>query len=125
MTPNSNYTSSLMFGIQWDLVCKFLEVKTTLTTAQINSNSTNWGNYNNVKIENIDSGKYAIYNEASLGEWIKISNSYTKQDSGNEYRQIYHTKTNENEKRKRNHTSKSSNNNNGIINTIRNRNISK
>ena len=24
MTPNSNYTSSLMFGIQWDLVCKYL-----------------------------------------------------------------------------------------------------
>ena len=43
MTPDSNYTSSLMFGIQWDLVCKFLEVKGGLTTADINSNSTNVG----------------------------------------------------------------------------------
>ena len=49
MTPNSNYTSSLMFGIQWDLVCKFLEVKSGLTTADINSNSINWGNYSNIE----------------------------------------------------------------------------
>ena len=48
MTPNSNYTSSLMFGIQWDLVCKFLEVKGKLTTANINSDSITWGNYSNV-----------------------------------------------------------------------------
>jgi len=48
MTPNSNYTSSLMFGIQWDLVCKFLEVKGKLATANINSDSSTWGNYSNV-----------------------------------------------------------------------------
>ena len=48
MTPDNNYTSSLMFGIQWDLVCKFLEVKGGLTTANINSNSSTWGIYNDV-----------------------------------------------------------------------------
>ena len=48
MTPGSTYTSSLMFGIQWDLVCKYLEIKGKLATADINSNSTSWGNYNNV-----------------------------------------------------------------------------
>ena len=48
MTPNNNYTSSLMFGIQWDLVCKYLEIKGKLTTANINSDSSAWGNYNNV-----------------------------------------------------------------------------
>ena len=48
MMPNSNYTSSLLFGIQWDLVCKFLEVKSGLATANINSDSSTWGNYNNV-----------------------------------------------------------------------------
>ena len=48
MTPNNNYTSSLMFGIQWDLVCKYLEVKSALETSDINSNSTSWGNYSNV-----------------------------------------------------------------------------
>ena len=50
MSPDSNYTSSLIFGIQWDLVCKFLEVKGGLTTADINFNSSNWGNYNNTEI---------------------------------------------------------------------------
>ena len=48
-----NKISSLMYGIQWDLVCKFLEVKgnwdTTTNTAQyyIKSRSTSWGNYYN------------------------------------------------------------------------------
>ena len=37
-----------MFGIQWDLVCKYLEVKSTLEAPDINSNSTSWGNYSNV-----------------------------------------------------------------------------
>ncbi len=46
-----NKTSSLMFGIQWDLVCKFLEVKgdwdTSTNTAQyyIKENSISWGNF--------------------------------------------------------------------------------
>ena len=38
-----------MFGIQWDLVCKYLEVKGKLAIADINSNSTSWGNYSNVE----------------------------------------------------------------------------
>ena len=86
MTPDNSYTSSLMFGIQWDLVCKFLEVKGELATADINSNSTNWGNYNTSKIENIKSGKYAVFiNNTALGKWEKISNSYTKQNSGDDH----------------------------------------
>ena len=48
MTPDSNCTSSLMFGIQWDLVCKFLEVRGGLAIADINSDSSSWGNYSNV-----------------------------------------------------------------------------
>ena len=84
MTPNSNYTSSLMFGIQWDLVCKYLEVKGKLAIADINSNSTSWGNYENAKIENITSGKYAIFdtNTFNIGTWTKITNAFTKSDSG-------------------------------------------
>ena len=50
MAPDSNCTSSLMFGIQWDLVCKFLEVKSELAIADINSDSSSWGNYNNIPI---------------------------------------------------------------------------
>ena len=51
MMQNSNYTSSLMFGIQWDLVCKFLEVKSTSEIADINVDSGTWGNYSNVTIK--------------------------------------------------------------------------
>ena len=84
MTPNSNYTSSLMFGIQWDLVCKYLEVKGRLSVADIKEDSSSWGNYSNVKIENITSGKYAIMdaNTWKLGTWTKITNAFTKSDSG-------------------------------------------
>ncbi len=87
MTPDGNYTSSLMFGIQWDLVCKFLEVKGGLATADINSNSTIWGNYENAKIENITAGKYAILdtNTWKLGTWTRISNSYTKPNTSPDY----------------------------------------
>ena len=85
MTPDSKYTSSLMFGIQWDLVCKYLEVKGGLSVADINSNSTSWGNYENAKIENITSGKYAIYKNGSLGTWTTISGSYTKPNTSPDY----------------------------------------
>jgi len=39
-------TSSLLFGIQWDLILKYLETK-GVTTSELNSDSTLWGNYNN------------------------------------------------------------------------------
>lgn len=53
MYDGTDKTSSLMFGIQWDLVCKFLEERadwdTTTKTAQyyIKENSADWGNYSN------------------------------------------------------------------------------
>ncbi|MCI8618111.1 MAG: hypothetical protein HFJ60_07790 [Clostridia bacterium] len=47
MSPDGIKTSSLLFGIQWDLVCKYLEVKSGLTTAEVNSDSSSWGRYSN------------------------------------------------------------------------------
>ncbi len=53
MTPDSSKTSSLLFGIQWDLVCKFIEEKEqgennkSSIIASINSDSGEWGNYKN------------------------------------------------------------------------------
>ena len=84
MTPNSNYTSSLMFGIQWDLVCQYLKVKGGLSESDINQDSSSWGNYSNAKIENITAGKYAILDKSTfkLGTWTKITNAFTKSDSG-------------------------------------------
>ena len=42
----NGYTSSLMFGVQWDLILKYLETK-GMTQAELNEDSTNWGNYSN------------------------------------------------------------------------------
>ena len=60
-------TSSLMFGVQWDLVCKYLEGQDGLTTTTINSNSTTWGNYYNSTFV-LNRGKYAKRGSTS-GTW--------------------------------------------------------
>ena len=66
---SGNYTSSLMFGVQWDLVLKYLETKGT-AQADLKTNSTNWGNYEN-NLWNItnENSKYAIENNYELGDW--------------------------------------------------------
>ena len=48
-----------MFGVQWDLVLKYLETKGT-AQADLKTNSTTWGNYNN-NLWNItnENSKYA------------------------------------------------------------------
>lgn len=43
---SGKYTSSLMFGVQWDLTLKYLEKEGT-EQAELTTNSTGWGNYNN------------------------------------------------------------------------------
>ena len=93
MTTNSNYTSSLMFGIQWDLVCKYLEVKGGLSESDINQDSSSWGNYSNAKIENITAGKYAIFDtrHLKLGAWTKITSGFTKSDSEDNSRALLST----------------------------------
>ena len=72
---SGNYTSSLMFGVQWDLVLKHLETKGT-AQADLKDNSTNWGNYKNT-LWNITNKnlKYAIENS----DWT--SGAYGKKDS--------------------------------------------
>lgn len=82
---SGDYTSSLMFGLQWDLVLKYLETKgiengKTLATMQseLRANSTDWGNYQNTiySIQNqlakysLDNGvtwKYAPYAKTASG----------------------------------------------------------
>ena len=65
MSTDTNKTSSLLFGIQWDLVCKYLEVKekwdTTTNTASyyLNTNSASWGNYKDSSLT-LNRGKYLV-----------------------------------------------------------------
>ena len=69
-------TSSLMFGIQWDLICKFLETKGGLTQEEIKGGdgvgSTNWGNYSNSTITLIR-GKYFSSHSSSTSQWLDIT----------------------------------------------------
>lgn len=77
---SGNYTSSLMFGVQWDLVLKFMEEKTVAKASEtnketvrtqivkiLNNDSTNIGIYNN-NLWNVTNGnaKYSINLEDSL-----------------------------------------------------------
>ena len=58
---SGSYTSSLMFGVQWDLVLKYIETKNATTQNNLGSNSTSIGNYyNNLwNIANI-TAKYSL-----------------------------------------------------------------
>ena len=67
---SGNYTSSLMFGVQWDLVLKYLETKGT-AQEDLMSNSTNWGNYrgNTWNITNANSKYQPIASEWTSGAY--------------------------------------------------------
>ena len=71
LSTGKSYTTSLMFGVQWDLVLKHIEVKevekgTALATIQsdLRTDSSSWGNYYNANFE-INRGRYAKYNKLS------------------------------------------------------------
>ena len=75
MSTGKSYTSSLMFGVQWDLVLKHIEVKevakgTTLATIQsaLRGDSKDWGNYCDSSFT-INRGKYADYKNSLSTTW--------------------------------------------------------
>ena len=72
MSDGTNKTGSLLFGIQWDLTCKFLEENSELTYADIATDSTNWGNYSNSSIK-LTNGKYNASPNLSDSKWIDIT----------------------------------------------------
>jgi len=72
--------ASLMFGIQWDLVLKFIEVKGAKTQAELKTDSSSWGNYNNVSFDiKREQGLYTT-SPTTSGSWNTTSN-YTKPSS--------------------------------------------
>ena len=72
LAPDKGTTSTLMFGIQWDLTCKFLETK-GLSQEEIKGGdgigSMNWGNYKNSSII-IARGKYNTAPEIISSKWL-------------------------------------------------------
>ena len=77
---SGNYNTSLMFGVQWDLVLKYLETKGT-AQADLKTDSTSWGNCSNNlwNITNANS-KYAIYDD-KLENFDWTSGAYGIKDS--------------------------------------------
>ena len=55
-------TSSLMFGVQWDLVLAFMHNKGNIADSTLTSNSTTIGNYYNSTFD-LNRGKYAQYGQ--------------------------------------------------------------
>ena len=98
ISPDSSKTSSLLFGIQWDLVCKFLEVKSNeLNVADINSDSEKWGNYKNVTlpITSQNAKGYSKNNEL----WSKISANKLSHDENSEDDTLLSTGASDNTKK--------------------------
>ena len=61
-------TSSLMFGVQWDLVLAFMSKDTAKITStdDLTSNSTKIGNYRDSVFQLSQTGKYATYSDWTL-----------------------------------------------------------
>ena len=70
---SGSYTSGLMFGVQWDLILKYIESKKMVTDIDIkeklNSKSTEIGNYYNSKFT-LNRGKFAQY--GSMSDWYNF-----------------------------------------------------
>ena len=76
-SSSASVSSSLMFGIQWDLVLRFLSNK-RVDTSLLNDNSETWGNY---KLEyplnqSTAHGYKGIYASSKL-TWSEIESGYT------------------------------------------------
>lgn len=104
MSTDSNKTSSLLFGIQWDLVCKFLEENSNLTYDDIATDSTSWGNYANSGLTLVR-GKYNINPTSSTSSWTLFTTDTTnyvvssKTSSDIKYFQLLTTGTSEQTRR--------------------------
>lgn len=64
-------TSSLMFGVQWDLVLAFMSKDTAKITStdDLTKDSTTIGNYYNSTFQLSQTGQYAVYSNYSLSSW--------------------------------------------------------
>ena len=72
-------TSSLMFGVQWDLVLAFMSKDTAkiISTDDLTSNSTKIGNYSNATFQLSQTGKYATSSYGTLSSTWNPSTTAT------------------------------------------------
>ena len=69
-----NYTSSLLFGVQWDLTLKYIESKNSQTVSDIKSqlkqDSSKIGNYRNSQFE-LSRGKFT--QKGNFSKWYDFN----------------------------------------------------
>ena len=70
-------TSSLMFGVQWDLVLAFMHNKGNIADSTLTSNSTTIGNYRDSVFQLSKTGKYATMSGGELSSTWKPSTTST------------------------------------------------
>ena len=71
-------TSSLMFGVQWNLVLAFMHNKGNIADSTLISNSTTIGNYSDSTFQLSQTGQYAVYSNYSLSlTWNPSTTSTT------------------------------------------------
>ena len=67
--------NALMFGLQWDLTLKYIEMNGDWDTSNheasyyLAEDSSSWGNYRNVEFPILQGTKFAIFNDGYLSEW--------------------------------------------------------
>ena len=103
LAEGMNYTgvtSSLIYGVQWDLVLKFIETKNPNQKENLTSDSTKIGNYYNSDFI-LNRGKFAQYN--ALSKWYNfnseekptlVTGSKKKEQNSNEKRNIINNRSN-------------------------------
>ena len=69
-------TTSLMFGIQYELLFKFIETKGIKTEEELKVNPSSWGNFKNAEFE-VERGSY-LEKANNIATWIKIASKYEK-----------------------------------------------
>ena len=71
MSTDSTKTSSLLFGIQWDLVCKYLEVNAfNGMSSELNSERTAWGNFKDSSLILKEKSRYNTSPSSATGQWM-------------------------------------------------------
>ena len=70
-------TSSLMFGVQWDLVLAFMHNKGNIADSTLTSNSTTIGNYYNSTFQLSQTGKYETLSYGTLSSTWNIATAAT------------------------------------------------
>ena len=77
-------TSSLMLGLQWDLILKYIEMNWDWDTSNheasyyLKEDSSSWGNYSDAEFSVPKRNKYAVYSNSILGDWKEIQANYIK-----------------------------------------------